>query len=79
MHHHFISYNKIRTRREYGDNKLPVGVKLGMEFATSEEIFFSRFIGFWLLNFLTDTVGLAAGLAGLTIAIGRYGTPLPIR
>ena len=54
-----------------GDNKLPVGVKLGYGVCDLGGNLFFTVIGFWLLNFLTDTVGLAAGLAGLTIAIGK--------
>jgi GPH family glycoside/pentoside/hexuronide:cation symporter len=34
------------------------------------ELFFAA-TGFWLLNYLTDTVGLAAGLAGVVIAVGK--------
>ncbi|HSV96480.1 MAG TPA: MFS transporter [Spirochaetota bacterium] len=53
------------------DNKLPVSVKLGYGVCDLGGNLFFTVIGFWLLNFLTDTVGLAAGLAGLTIAIGK--------
>jgi len=34
------------------------------------ELFFAA-TSFWLLNFFTDTVGIAAGLAGVVIAIGK--------
>ena len=53
------------------ENRLSVGVKLGYGVCDLGGNLFFTVIGFWLLNYLTDTVGLAAGLAGLTIAIGK--------
>jgi GPH family glycoside/pentoside/hexuronide:cation symporter len=52
-------------------NRLPVSVKLGYGVCDLGGNLFFTVIGFWLLNYLTDTVGLAAGLAGLTIAVGK--------
>ncbi|MDR1430277.1 MAG: MFS transporter [Spirochaetaceae bacterium] len=51
--------------------KLSVGQKLGFGvFDLGGNLFFTV-IGFWSLNYLTDTVGLAAGLAGLAGMTGK--------
>jgi GPH family glycoside/pentoside/hexuronide:cation symporter len=51
--------------------KLSAGQKLGFGiFDLGGNLFFTV-IGFWGLNYLTDTVGLAAGLAGLAGMIGK--------
>ncbi len=51
--------------------KLPVKVKMGYGVADiGGQIFFNT-INFWLINYLTDNVGLAAGLAGIAVLIGR--------
>ncbi len=52
-------------------SKLSVRLKLGYGVCDLGGNLFFTVIGFWLLNFLTDTVGLAAGLAGVAIAIGK--------
>jgi glycoside/pentoside/hexuronide:cation symporter, GPH family len=51
--------------------KLPLKLKLGYGVCDLGGNLFFTAIGLWLLNFLTDTVGIAAGLAGIIIAIGK--------
>ncbi len=51
--------------------KLPLRTKLGFGICDLGGNLFFTIIGFWLLNFVTDTVKLAAGLAGTAIALGR--------
>jgi GPH family glycoside/pentoside/hexuronide:cation symporter len=53
------------------DNKLPVKVKLGYGVCDLGGNLFFTVMAFLLLNFLTDTVGIAAGLAGIVIMIGK--------
>lgn len=53
------------------DRKLSLKAKLGFgagEFSSSA---FFTLTSFWLLNFLTDEVGLAAGLAGTALLVGK--------
>jgi GPH family glycoside/pentoside/hexuronide:cation symporter len=51
--------------------KLPVKVKLGFGVCDLGGNLYFTVVAFWLLNYLTDTVGLAAGLAGTVILIGK--------
>jgi GPH family glycoside/pentoside/hexuronide:cation symporter len=54
-----------------GEEKLPVRVKLGYgvgEFASS---LFWITIAFYLMNFMTDEVGISASLAGLALMVGK--------
>jgi len=51
--------------------KLSVKVKAGYGICDLGGNLFFTAIGFWLLNYLTDTVGIAAGIAGTVIAIGK--------
>jgi GPH family glycoside/pentoside/hexuronide:cation symporter len=51
--------------------KLPVKVKLGFGVGDLGGNLYFTVIAFWLLNYLTDTVGLAAGLAGIAVGIGK--------
>lgn len=53
------------------DSKLPLGVKLGYGACDFGGNVFFNATAFVLLNYLTDTVGLAAGLAGIALMIGR--------
>ncbi len=53
------------------DDKLSLKVKVGYGVCDLGGNLFFSVIGFILLNFLTDTVGLAAGLAGIVVAIGK--------
>jgi len=53
------------------DTKLPVKVKLGYGVCDLGGNLFFTVMAFLLLNFLTDTVGIAAGLAGIVIMIGK--------
>ncbi len=53
------------------EGKLSLKVKLGYGVCDIGGNLYFTSIGFWLLIFLTDTVGLAAGLAGLVVAIGK--------
>lgn len=52
-------------------NKLPIRIKLGYGVGDLGGNLFFTVIGFWLMNFLTDNVGLAAGLAGIAILLGK--------
>lgn len=51
--------------------KLPFWSKVGFGVGDLGGNLFFTLMSFWLLNYLTDTVGLAAGLAGLAVMIGR--------
>ena len=51
--------------------KLTVGTKLGYGVCDFGGAMFGAVIGFILLIYLTDTVGIAAGLAGTVIMIGK--------
>ncbi|MFA5078079.1 MAG: MFS transporter [Dehalococcoidia bacterium] len=53
------------------DNKLSVGIKLGYGVADFGGCLFFAATAFVLLNYLTDTVGLSAALAGIALMIGR--------
>ncbi|MEW6265736.1 MAG: glycoside-pentoside-hexuronide (GPH):cation symporter [Thermodesulfobacteriota bacterium] len=53
------------------EGRLPVKVKIGYGIGDIGGNLWFTTINFWLLNYLTDTVGLAAGLAGLVIAVGK--------
>jgi GPH family glycoside/pentoside/hexuronide:cation symporter len=52
--------------------RLPVRVKLGYGICDLGGNLFFTVMAFILMNFLTDTVGLAAGLAGIAIMIGKF-------
>jgi GPH family glycoside/pentoside/hexuronide:cation symporter len=53
-------------------NKLTVKQKLGFGiFDLGGNLLFTS-LGFWCLNYLTDTVGLAAALAGAAVMIGKF-------
>ena len=51
--------------------KLSVGTKLGFGAADLGGNLFFTAMGFWTLNYLTDTVGLAAAAAGPAVMIGK--------
>lgn len=53
------------------DKKLSVGVKMGYGVADFGGCLFFAATAFVLLNYLTDTVGLSAALAGIALMIGR--------
>lgn len=52
-------------------NRLSAKVKLGYGVCDLGGNLYFTIMAFWLMNFLTDTVGLAAGLAGIAILIGK--------
>lgn len=54
------------------ENKLPMGVKLGYGVLELGGNLFFTASAFVLMNYLTDTVGLAAGFAGLALMVGRF-------
>lgn len=54
-----------------GQGKLSIGVKLGYGVCDLGGNLFFTAVGLWLMNYLTDTVGIAAGLAGTIIALGK--------
>lgn len=51
--------------------KLSLRTKIGYGICDVGGNIFFTVMSFWLLNYLTDTVGLAAGLAGTALMIGR--------
>ncbi len=51
--------------------RLSIRTKLGFGVADLGGNLFFTAISFWALNYLTDTVGLKAGLAGVALAVGR--------
>jgi GPH family glycoside/pentoside/hexuronide:cation symporter len=53
------------------DQKLSIKVKLGYGVCDLGGNLFFTVIAFLLLNYLTDTVGIAAGLAGAVVMIGK--------
>jgi GPH family glycoside/pentoside/hexuronide:cation symporter len=53
------------------DKKLPLGTKLGYGACDFGGNLFFTATAFVLMNYLTDTVGLAAGLAGIALMVGR--------
>jgi len=52
-------------------DRLSIGVKLGYGVCDLGGNLFFTVLAFLLMNYLTDTVGLAAGLAGIAIMIGK--------
>jgi len=55
------------------DKKLPLTTKLGFGVCDLGGNLFFTALGFWSLNYLTDTVGLTAGRAGFAVMIGKRG------
>ncbi len=53
------------------ENKLSLKVKLGFGVCDLGGNLYFTVMAFWLLNYLTDTVGIAAALAGIISMIGR--------
>lgn len=51
--------------------KLSLKVKLGYGVGDLGGNMLFTIIAFWLMNYLTDTVGLAAGLAGVALMVGK--------
>jgi GPH family glycoside/pentoside/hexuronide:cation symporter len=51
--------------------KLPVKVKLGFGIGDIGGNLYFTVVAFWLMNYFTDTVGLAAGIAGVAFGIGK--------
>jgi GPH family glycoside/pentoside/hexuronide:cation symporter len=61
----------METNREPGGGSLSLGQKLGFGiFDLGGNLFFTL-MGFWCLKYLTDTAGLAAGLAGIALMVGK--------
>ena len=54
-----------------GSGGLPLRTKIGYGVGDVGGNLFFTIMGFWLLNFVTDTLGLAASLAGVALLIGR--------
>lgn len=52
-------------------NKLSVGTKMGFGVGDLGGNLFFTAMGFWSLNYLTDTVGISATIAGLAIMLGK--------
>ncbi len=53
------------------NQKLPIKVKLGFGIGDVGGNLYFTVVAFWLLNYFTDTVGLAAGIAGIAFGIGK--------
>ncbi len=53
------------------EKKLSLGTKLGYGAADLGNNLFAQALGFVLLIYLTDTVGLSAALAGIALMVGR--------
>jgi len=53
------------------EKKLPIGVKAGYGVCNFGANLFFTATAFVLMNYLTDTVGLAAALAGIALMVGR--------
>lgn len=54
-----------------GDGRLSLGTKLGYGVCDAGNCLFVTSTAFILLNYLTDTVGLGAALAGIALMVGR--------
>ena len=52
-------------------SKLPIRIKLGYGICDLGGNLFFTVIAFLFLNYLTDTVGIAAGLAGIIVMVGK--------
>jgi glycoside/pentoside/hexuronide:cation symporter, GPH family len=53
-----------------GSGKLAVRTKLGFGVADLGGNLFFTAMGFWSMNYLTDTVGIPAALAGMAVMVG---------
>ena len=53
------------------NQKLPVKIKLGFGIGDIGGNLYFTVVAFWLLNYFTDTVGIAAGIAGIAFGIGK--------
>src|SRR5574344_1696843 len=63
---------KKKTMSAYmGERKLSVGTKAGFGVCDMGGNLFFTAMGFWSLNYLTDTVALPAAAAGLAVMIGK--------
>jgi GPH family glycoside/pentoside/hexuronide:cation symporter len=54
-----------------GSGKLAVRTKLGFGVADLGGNLFFTAMGFWSMNYLTDTVGIPAALAGMAVMVGK--------
>ncbi len=61
---------KMSDGQGHGE-RLSLKAKLGFGVCDLGGNIFFTAMGFWTLNFLTDTVGLSAALAGLAVMVGR--------
>ncbi|MBA7614066.1 putative symporter YjmB [subsurface metagenome] len=68
-HNSFLKERERKTHME--EKRLSLKVKLGYGVCDLGGNLYFTVIAFWLLNFLTDTVGIAAALAGIVIMIGK--------
>lgn len=59
------------TERPSQSNRLSLGTKLGYGPGELSSAIFWVAIAFWLMNYLTDIVGLSAGLAGVAVLAGK--------
>ncbi len=61
----------MRQNKSGSGTRLRLGTKLGFGAADLGGNLFFTAMGFWTLNYLTDTVGLAAAAAGAAVMIGK--------
>jgi GPH family glycoside/pentoside/hexuronide:cation symporter len=72
-----LNQKKVPIQKKPGEggtmanDKLSFKVKLGYGVCDLGGNMLFTIIAFWLMNFLTDTVGLAAGLAGVALTVGK--------
>ncbi len=62
---------KVRQKKSGSGTRLGLGTKLGFGAADLGGNLFFTAMGFWTLNYLTDTVGLAAAAAGAAVMVGK--------
>jgi len=58
-------------RKAGGEGRLSLGTKLGFGVCDLGGNLFFTALGFWALKYLTDTVGIAAAVAGTVIMVGK--------
>ncbi len=62
----------MNTNETRADGKLSVRTKMGFGVADLGGNLFFTAMGFWSMNYLTDTVGLPAALAGMAVMVGKF-------
>src|SRR5450756_1770831 len=65
-----LADSDVSTRKK-SDGKLSFGTKLGFGIGDLGGNLFFTAMGFWSLNYLTDTVGIPAVAAGIAIMVAK--------